>query len=295
MLSNARRHIPALFTAIVWGSTFVASKQVLSAGIEEQVLMTFRFVLAYIILWCLCRERRPIRFNRNELKYVLVGISGGSLYFLMEYLALQRTSAVNVGLISSMVPIFSVGMSIMLRKTRFYWQFAVGSVVALTGAFFVITNGDFALQIFPVGDLIAIGSTLLWSIYTLVLSTIDKDMPPLFVSRRLFFYAMLTSIPYVILTTDTEQFVQITTSANTLIPAIYLGAVASALCIYLWHVSVNKIGLTTTNNYLYLLPIVSVITSAIFANEEISVYNAIGSVLIFIGIITADAEPKRLK
>lgn len=293
MLTRINRHIPAFFTACVWGSTFVASKHILVSGVQPIVLMTFRFALSYLLLWIVCHEWHPVRFDREELRLLLLGVSGGSLYFILEYSALQRTSAINVGLISATVPIISAALSMLLGKVKLWRRFVYGSVLALIGVMLVVLNGNFSLTVRPVGDLIALFSVVLWSLYTVILDTIGKDKSELFISRRLFFYAFITLLPFTIVNAELSEF-KAFLNIDILLPALYLGGFASALCILLWNISINKIGLSNTNNFLYLLPVVSVVASAIFAEGEISVYNIIGSLFIFVGIIVADKRMNQL-
>ncbi len=284
-----KHHLAALTTSIIWGSTFVASKGIIESGIQPLHLMTFRFLLAYCVLWLLCHEHRPIKFDRPELLFFLLAISGGSVYFYLEYTALQHTSAVNVGLLSSTVPLIATAMSLIFKPRRLKWYYYLGSFIALIGATLVIFNGNFNLHIVPFGDLIALLSVILWSIYTVILELIGPNINPLLVSRRLFFYAFLTLLPFVLITTDIHDFTKFA-NLTIIAPATYLGLFASALCIWMWNHSVNKIGLQTTNNYLYLLPMITVIVSAIFARTELTIFNLIGSIFILTGIMIADKK-----
>ena len=282
------KFLPAIVTATVWGSTYVASKEVLSAGISSYLLMTVRFAVAYLFLWIFCHEFRPIRLNRDELAFFILGIAGGSVYFFFEYEGLNRTSAVNVGLLCSTVPIVSTLISVIIGKEHFWRNFFIGTVIALIGVFFVVTNGNFSLSIRPYGDLLICVSVLLWAIYTVVLSSIAKRYSPLFISRRLFFYALITILPFTIIREDWSALAAVATQPAVLLPMLYLGAIASGLCIVLWNVSINRIGLTATNNFLYLQPVVTVIASAIFMSGEMTAYNLIGAFLILLGIYLAD-------
>ncbi|MCR5696912.1 MAG: DMT family transporter [Marinilabiliaceae bacterium] len=284
------KYLPAVFTAIVWGSTYVASKVVLSAGISSYLLMTIRFALAYLCLWIFCSERKQIRFNRDELAFLVVGMSGGSLYFFFEYEGLIRTSAINVGLICSTVPIVSTFISVLIGREHFWRNFFVGSFLAIVGVFLTVTNGNFSLSIRPVGDLLVFVSALLWAIYTVVLSDIAKRYSPLFISRRLFFYALITILPFTIYHEDWSVLMAAATNIGVAIPLLYLGLVASGLCIVLWNVSINYIGLTTTNNFLYLQPIVTIVASALFISGEVTMYNVVGAVFILIGIYLANKK-----
>lgn len=281
------KHIPAFVTALVWGSTFVASKHILLAGVSPVVVMTVRFLIAYVALCAVIRDWRPIRFDRNELLFFLLGLSGGSLYFFLEYTALQRTSAINVGLISATVPIISTTLSIFLGKVRIWRNYVFGSILAFGGVVLVVLNGHFAFTVYPIGDIIAIASSILWAIYTIILDKLGTGFSEVFISRRLFFYALITILPFTFFTTSVDDFLPLF-SVDVILPTLYLGVFASTICIWLWNVSINSIGLIVTNNYLYALPVVSVAASAIFMDGEITVYNCIGSLLILVGIILAD-------
>ncbi|MBP5366078.1 MAG: DMT family transporter [Bacteroidales bacterium] len=281
------RYFPAVITAIVWGSTFVASKHVLVSGVSPFMLMTFRFVVAYLSLWLFCRKWLPLAFNRREFLFLLLGVSGGSLYFLFEYFSLKHTSAVNVGLISALVPILSTLIAITLRKVSVTFIYVFGSLLALFGVYLVVTDGNFVFEVYPLGDILAFGAALLWAIYTVVLNLIGPDVDPLLVSRRLFFYAIITILPFTCILSEPSE-IQLFADTSVLLPAFYLAFVASALCIWLWNVSINLIGLVKTNNFLYFLPVVSLASSAIFFADEVSLATVVGSACVFVGVVIAD-------
>lgn len=281
------KNIPALFTVIVWGATFVASKFILTNGVSPFVLMTFRFIVAYFILWVFCRQVLPIKFNRQELYFLLLGLTGGSLYFYCEYISLKYTSAVNVGLICALVPIFSTLILIIIRKIKINISYIIGSLVAFVGAFLVITKGDYNFEIYPFGDCVAFAASILWAIYTVILKLLGSELNPLLISRRLFFYALITIIPLVVIYSDLDEFC-LFAEFNVLLPSLYLAVIASAVCIWLWNVSINLIGIIKTNNYLYFLPVVSLIASSIFYSDEISIFTIIGTFAIFIGVIISN-------
>lgn len=283
-----RNYIPALFTAIVWGSTFVASKHVLEAGVSVVTLMTVRFGMAYLLMLMLSRERMRIEWNMTELKLLLVGLFGGSLYFLMEYMALKRTTAVNVGLISATVPVISTAMELLLRRRWPRWTFVVGSMMAFLGVFVVVTDGKLLIDIFPIGDMLAIVSSLMWAIYSVILSRVDKSVSEVVVERRMMFYSLLTILPVTLLMVDGSELTTLVTSADIWLPMLYLGGVASAGCMWLWNVSINRIGVVRTNNFLYLLPVVSLVASAIVMEGEVNAETMVATVLIFVGIVVAD-------
>jgi drug/metabolite transporter (DMT)-like permease len=56
----------------------------------------------------------------------------------------------------------------------------------------------------------------------------------------------------------------------------------------LWNVAINKLGAVTMSNYLYLIPVTTVIFSAIFLDEPMTAVAYGGSALILIGVFLAN-------
>lgn len=291
MLTKGMKYIPALFTAIVWGSTFVASKHIITHGVEPCVIMFIRFVLAYISLWCIYPRYLPIKWNKDELKFLLVGLSGGSLYFLFEYHALQHTTATNVGLLTSSVPIVGTTLQYIVYRQRPGRRHITGLLVAFIGAALVVLSpalqsGDVSLLTINIlGDSLCIVSVMLWSVYSLILDRISDRYSPFFVSRRLFFYAIITILPIVLYYISEEDIKSLTEDYSCVVSVLYLGVVASATCMWLWNWSFNNIGLSKTNVFLYLMPLVSLITATLYDTSEFTIWATMGAVLIFIGIV----------
>ena len=140
-----------------------------------------------------------------------------------------------------------------------------------------------SFTIYPFGDILAILSAICWAVYTLILRKIGTKYSEFLISRRLFLYGMITIFPLFIYTFP-ESGIENITQREFFIPILYLGIIASGVCIWLWNKSITEIGLISTNNYLYLLPVISVVTSNILLHEEISKYIIIGTLLILIGI-----------
>lgn len=287
-MSLIKNYIPALFTALVWGSTFVASKHVLDAGISVVTLMTLRFGLAYVLTLMVSRERCRIEWNVTELKLLVAGLCGGSLYFLMEYMALKRTSAINVALISSTVPIISASMEMLIKRRRPRWKFVVGTFVAIVGVLLLVTDGKLLIDIFPIGDILAIGSSVLWALYSVVIGRVGKCVSEVVVERRMMFYSFVTILPVTFCMADVSELRMAMSSVGVWMPMLYLGGVASAGCMWLWNVSINRIGVVRTNNFLYLLPVVSLCASALVMDGEVTSVSVVATVMIFVGIVVAD-------
>jgi drug/metabolite transporter (DMT)-like permease len=276
----------------MWGTTFVSTKVLLNNGLPPASIFFFRFLLAYVVILFLAPKRLWANCLKDEFLLFCLGLTGGSVYFLVENTALEYTLVSNVALLVCTTPLLTVILSHWfvkgerLRKTVLY-----GSLLALLGVACVIYNGNFVLKTNPIGDLLSLSASLMWAIYTIILKRLDNRYPVMFLTRKIFFYGLLTILPvfcFSPLVTDAAILLRPVVSANLL----FLGLFASMLCYVLWNNTIKYLGPIRSSNYLYLNPIVSLITSAIIIHEKITPVALIGTAFVLSGVYWAGRKTK---
>ena len=151
-------HAAALMTILIWGTTFVSTKVLLRDFTPVTVLFT-RFVIGYAFLWCLRPRLLPLSGWKKELLFAGAGLTGVTLYFLLENIALTYTFASNVGIIVAVVPFFTALLAhFLLKGEGFSRRFFLGFAAAFTGIFLIMANGAFVLELNPAGDVLALGA-----------------------------------------------------------------------------------------------------------------------------------------
>lgn len=287
-------HAMALFTVIVWGATFVSTKVLLNYGLTPAEILLYRFLLAYIGIWFFSGKRLLASNWHDELLLAGAGLCGGSLYFIAENTALKITLASNVSLLLGTVPILTAFILWFFGKSgKLSRRLIIGSVIALAGVGLVVFNGNFILKIDPLGDALTMVAALMWAFYGLILKTLDTRYPVLFITRKVFFYGMVTLLPF-FLYQPIETSIQTLTIPIVAANLIFLSLVASMLCYILWNTAMKELGAVRTSNYLYIMPLVTLITSAIFIHETITGIAVAGSVFIIGGVYIAERGLKRL-
>ncbi len=159
--------------------------------------------------------------------------------------------------------------------------------MALIGVAFVVFNGSFLLKINPLGDMLTLIAALMWAFYCLILKQMGNRYPTLLITRKVFFYGLVTLTPMFLihpLNTNTTILLNPVVAANLL----FLGVIASMLCYIMWNTAVKELGPFRTANYIYIVPLVTLITSAIVIDEIITVVALIGSVFILSGVYIAE-------
>jgi drug/metabolite transporter (DMT)-like permease len=290
--SNTKRsllpyHLMTLFTVIVWGTTYVSTKVLIEHGLSPAEIMMLRFILAYVCIWFLSPKKLFCRSWRDEGIMILLGMTGGSLYFIVENTALGITLASNVSLILCTAPLLSALLLRLFNKNeKLRSNLVYGAVLAMLGVAFVVFNGHFILKLNPLGDFLALMASLMWAFYSLLLKKVDSRYPTVLITRKVFFYGMLTILPYFIFRPMTMTL-QMLAEPVIWMNLLFLAFVASLVCFILWNVAVKNIGPITATNYLYIQPIVTLITAAIAIHETITFLAIIGCVLIIGGVYVA--------
>ena len=277
-------HLIVLFVVIVWGVTFVSTKVLIYHKLSPVDIFFYRFLMAYMCIWAFGQRKLFADNLKDEFLFMLTGITGGSLYFIAENTALGITLASNVALLVCTAPILTTLFSRLFLKTealnRYLWH---GSLLALTGVAFIAFNGRFILHINPLGDLLCVVAALSWAFYTILLKRLENRYPTLLITRKVFFYGVITLLPSFILkplNTDATILIQPVVWGNLL----FLGLVASLLCYFLWNTAVKKLGAVRTTNYVYLIPLVTLIASVIVLGETITWIALAGALLILGGV-----------
>ncbi len=277
-------HVTALVVVTVWGTTFVSTKLLLRAGLTPQDIFFYRFLLAYAGIWCFSHERLFARKLRDEVMLALLGVTGGSLYFLTENAALEYTLASNVALLMSTAPILTAILThFFARGERLNRRIAAGLLVAFAGVCLVVVNGNFILSMNPRGDLLSIGAALCWAFYTLIFKNLPEGYSSSFITRKVFFYGLATILPvYLVrpLNTDPAIFSQPVVWGNLL----FLGVVASLLCFFFWNKVLARLGAITTTNYGYFSPPVTLVAAAVVIDEPVTAVALLGAAMILFGV-----------
>ncbi len=283
-----RYHFLAILTVIIWGTTFVSTKDLIGNGLTPVEILLYRFSLAYIGIWFFCPRKLLAKSWKDELLFLGAGLCGGSLYFVSENTALGITLASNVSLIICTAPILTAFLSRLFHKgERLKNHLIYGSLMALLGVGLVVFNGSFILQINPLGDILTLFAALMWSFYGLILRRLGSRYPTLFITRKVFFYGIVTLIPVLVISPIHPQFAVLIQPA-VICNLLFLGVIASLLCYIMWNTAVKELGVVRTTNYIYVVPLVTLLTSALVIDETITVVALFGSAFILSGVYIAE-------
>lgn len=283
-------HIGALLTVTAWGVSFISTKVLQSPGIQltPTEVYIFRFILAYLLVLVICHKQLWSNSLRDELLFATCGLCGGSIYFIAENTAIEYTLVSNVSLITSISPLLTAMLvGVIYKDERPSKGIILGSTIAFLGVGCVIFNSSFNVNIRPLGDMLALSAALGWAIYSIILRKLNALYSVWFITRKTFFYGILTAIPFLFIQPGSFH-ISVFTKPEVWGNLLFLGVVCSMVAYVIWAQAVKRLGAVKASNYMYFVPIVTLIASQLLLDEKITWVGYLGCALILFGVWLGD-------
>ena len=283
-------HLSAMVTIFIWGTTFISTK-VLLVDFKPIEILFFRFVIGLFVLLIAYPRKMPKTTKKQEVIFALAGLTGITLYYLLENIALTYSLASNIGVIISIAPFFTAVLSrYILKEAKLNRNFFLGFISAIIGISLISFNGSSNFKLNPLGDFLALLAAIIWAVYSILTKKIGEyGFNTIQVTRRIFMYGiifmLLTLMPFGF-TWDLNRF----SNPVYLVNIIYLGIGASAICFVTWNWAVKILGAIKTSIYIYIVPVVTVVTSTLILNEQITMMAFIGTILTLMGLFLSQGK-----
>ena len=281
-------HVAAFAMILVWGVSFLNTRVLLDSGLTPTEIFVARFTIAYLSLLVISGFKVKYTGWRDELLFVVCGIAGGSAYFIAENTALKLTLISDVAVLVSTAPLTTALMgAIFYRDERISLLSCVGMIIAFVGSVMLALKHGLVWGDSIVGDMLAVLAAVVWAFYSMALKKLNRTYTTLFITRKLFFYGILSALPLLAMEDSQVQWETIK-RPEVWGNLLYLGLVCSMAAYFIWGITVKRIGAVRASNYFYLSPIISMIAAAIWFGERTTAIAYVGCVLILTGVVMAE-------
>lgn len=281
-------HLIALLTIIIWSNTFVSSKILLHNGLSPAEIFAIRFALAYVAIIPFTHSKLWCDNLKDELLMLVLGATGGALYFLAENTALKYTGVSNVCLLVCSAPLLTALLARWFGKSeKMSSRLITGSLIAFAGAALVIVEDWKHMQLKLLGDMLALCGALSWAVYQLIIKRMCGKYSTVFITRKVFAYGLLTIAAFFVFDHPSfplDSMLHPVVAGNLL----FLGIIASGLCFWVWNIVIDHLGAVATSAYIYLQPLFAAITASFVLGEPITGAVVAGAVLIIAGVYWAE-------
>ncbi|MGG1401064.1 DMT family transporter [Bacillus salipaludis] len=271
-----------LLTSCLWGGNFVFGKFLVGHA-SPMTITTLRWIIAVLVLLPLVlkQEKKLIPPKASIIPLLFMGLTGVVFFNLFQFLALEKTSATNVGLISTLNPIsIAIFSSLLLKeKLKILQIFSMG--VSFLGVLMVLSKGEFSHLLslhFNIGDMWMVAAVIIWGLYSICSKWVMKKMSPMLATFYSGIFGLVILIPFNISSFQISHF-----NTSFLWAILYTGVISTVLCMVLWNIGVQKIGATSSGIFLNFNPIFTSILAFFFLGERMTWLELTGSMIVITG------------
>jgi len=275
-----------ILVAVIWGVNFAFVKYALADFLPLSFTIV-RFSLAALFLFLVMFIRREsLTLERRDLGAVFkLGIIGITLYNLLFMYGLNYTTASNSALFISSSPLFAAIILALSKRERIHAHIGAGLALATLGVFLIIHNKPGGLSFSRralAGDLLTICAAAFWALYTLKASPLLEKYSAIKVTA----YSMAAGTVMLLPIGSYELLHQpwSIVSARSWAALAFSAFISGGVAFTLWYQGVQRIGVTRTIVYHYIVPLVAVLFAALFLEERITFLQITGGISILAGV-----------
>lgn len=291
--THTRSMLLLLLTMLVWGSTFMVTKELIALWPPLTVAFA-RVALGTLVLLPLAfkRHRRDERLPWGTLW--LMGLIGVALYYLVFNVAMVYVSASQGALVQSSIPAMTALVAVLWLRERASPLRWFGIAMSVAGILIVFSGSSSESgESTWLGNFLMFASVVFWAVYTALAKRV-AGFDSLLVSVAVTGTGALLLLPMA-----SYEIVMLSLAGEGLpmlplvgwLEMLYLGVIASGLAYVLYNASLRHLDASEVGVYTNLIPIVGVLTGVIMLGEPLSTRAIIGGVVVMFGVwITSRSE-----
>ena len=287
--SNWTWHMIAIVTIVVWAASFPCTKILLNSGVTPTEIFVYRTFIAYIGLLIASRFRVRLWGWRDEGLAMLLGLTGGTMYFVLQNFALDLTLLSDVVIVIAVNPLLTIMLSaIFLKEEHFSLKIVLGSVLAFLGVAVITLRNGLVWGDGLLGNILAFLAALAWALYCVIFKGVQSRHGILDITRKVMIYGALFALPVMYFEPSTPLSTLLRTDVVANI--VFLGLVCSMAAFFIWNMVIKKIGAIGSSNYLYLEPVLSMIIGAVWLGEPVGWIAIVGCAMVLLGVILVEKK-----
>jgi drug/metabolite transporter (DMT)-like permease len=273
-------------TSLCWAANTIFAR--LAVGeVSPMALVMLRWLIVLCVLVVIAR--RPLAKDWSKLaphlpRIAAMGTFGYTVFNVLFYVAAHHTSAINLGIIQAVMPIFIFLIAFVRFHTPVTLLQGVGVIAAILGVTLVAARGEWqnllATQ-FNEGDLIMIGASVLYAGYAVALRS-RPAASALALFAVMAAAAFVTSMPFALYEWLAGDLIWPTPTGWALIVAIAL--LPSLLSQILFMRGVEMLGPGRAGLFVNLTPVFAAALAVLLLGEQFHWYHATALGLVFGGI-----------
>ena len=250
-------------------------------------LAFWRWILAGLLILIVMRP--PLKQDwpmiwRYKWTLVFIGTFGIGCYNTLQYAALNYTTATNVGLIQTAMPVLVAILDRLVYRSHTSWLQSIGMGLSTLGIMVIIAQGDLSRLLdlsINIGDFYMVLAILTYGIFSVSLRAAPQlnQWSFLFV---LFVVGALELLPFQLW--EYSQGARMVINEGTILAMIYIVIGPAFLAYKFFTSAVATLGPNRAGVFFYWLPIAAAGLAVPLLGEPLYSYHFVGFVLVVLGL-----------
>ena len=272
--------------SVIWGVNFSVIKVALTE-FEPLAFNAFRFVLASLTLFIFLRLTGAVPFpeRRHWGRIVVLGMLANVAYQLLFIYGVDRTLAGNAGLMLATTPVWTLILASVSGSEHHGIPVWGGVLATLGGMVLVVLGGEGGSGLgngLLMGDLLLVLAAITWAAYTVGTQHLTREYGALAVTSWTLWVGTIGLVALGSRSLRSMDFGAI--SGVGWLGVVYSGVLAIAVAYLIWNHGLEHIGGPRTAAFSNLVPVVALITAALWLGEDTSPKQIAGAVIIIAGV-----------
>ncbi len=277
-----------LFICFIFGTTFLAIKAGIEAGVDPFLSAGLRFFLAGLVIVIYFTIRKKLSISLFFSKHLLIiGFCLTTMTFMTLYWAEQYITSGLAAVLSAFGPIIMFLLQAGKSKEKIQAIQIIGLLLSIAGVIFISSPGlkqEVTIYWF-IATIAVIAGQLFYSIGTVMSKSFLKEnehaSPFLINGIQMTIGGSFLLIFSVIFEQPSLKSLGL---INVQLSLLYLIIVGSIIGHGLFYWLVSKTNPVFPSTWLYVSPVIAVLLGAIVLKENITVVTALGAVSVLVGV-----------
>ena len=279
-------------TSALWSGNAVVGRAIRS-DVSPLVLASLQWLLAVLLLlpfvWRELRASAPM-IRRHWRQFAVLGVMSTATFAAVVLQAVQYTTATNMALLNSSVPIWVMAVLWLRNGERPALRGLVGFAVSITGVAAIILKGSLdnllALSING-GDMLALLAMFVWAIFSVLLRERPTGLSSfayLVVSGSFGLAAVLPMLGMQL----AAGAAHVDWTTGVLLGLGYLVLFRTIIATATFNFGIDGVGPARAAPFVHLVPVFGATGAWLFLDERFYAYHFAGFALVVAGIVIAN-------
>ena len=294
MSKNALAYTLLVAAMFVWSANFIVGKLSTLFQVPPLSLNFYRWFIAWFVILPFTYKEISTKFfviKENIGLFIILGITGISVFNSVVYFALNYTQVINAVLMISVIPVTVIFLSSILKIEKFNLFQLLGLVVSLTGVLIIISKADVNKILslsFNKGDIWMLVAVFSWALYSTLLKKRKLPFTHLSLLQIFITIGLVFLVPQYLGEHFTGKEINFNKAFFLILAFVVI--FPSVFAFYAWQKAIELIGPNRSSIFLHLMPLFGAIMAIIIFKEKFEMYHFIGAGFIVSGIYLSNQK-----